>query len=349
LTVAAFMDLALYHPEFGYYASQHQRSGRAGDFYTSVDVGSIFGELLAVQFARMATVLPGEFSLVEAAAGNGRLMRDVLDALGRETPELYARTRVHLVERSPEARAAQPEVLQEHRDTIASTSADLPDSFAGVLFANELLDALPVHVLVMREDGPREVFVDVEGDALVEREAPPARQELVRELELGPPLTPGMRVEVNLSARQWIAEAARRLDHGFLLLIDYGDTAEALRAPFRREGTLRAFRGHHVSGRWIESPGEQDLTSHVDFTALGRWARDSGLKALGRTDQTRFLIALGAMERLERDQERLPPAEALRRRLAMKTLIVPGGMGSTHWAAVWQKGEWGQTPVLRFP
>src|SRR3954471_3009310 len=115
ISFAEFMDLSLYHPEFGYYAGATQRSGRAGDFFTSVDVGSVFGELLAKQFSEMWRLLnaiddrhsPAEFDLVEAGAGNGRLSRDVLDALCRTDDELYARVRVSLVERSPTARAAQ--------------------------------------------------------------------------------------------------------------------------------------------------------------------------------------------------------------------------------------------------
>lgn len=345
MTVAAFMELALYHPEYGYYSGRQQRSGRGGDFYTSVDVGPLFGELLAVQIARMASVLSGEFSLVEAAAGNGRLTRDVLDALAQDAPDVYARAKVHLVERSSEARRAQRGTLGPHADRLGASGPDLPASFGGVLFANELLDALPVHVIAMREEGPREVFVDVRGDALVEREGPLSSTDLLHEFEAGPPPGVGMRAEVSLAVREWIREAARRLTHGFILLIDYGDTAVALRSPLRPEGTLRAYREHRVTGRWIESPAEQDLTTHVDFSALERWASNAGLELLTRMDQTRFLIELGAIERLQAVEAKLAPVEALRKRLALKTLLVPGGLGSTHSVLVF--GKRGQAPFLR--
>jgi SAM-dependent MidA family methyltransferase len=340
------MELALYHPEYGYYASRQQRSGRSGDFYTSVDVGPLFGELLAVQFARMASVVPGEFSLVEAAAGNGRLTRDVLDGLERDAPDVYARTQVHLVERSAEARGAQRETLGPHAGKLVGSSPGLASPFSGVLFANELLDALPVHVIVMREDGPGEIFVDAVGDALIEREGPVSSPGLLKEFEAGPPLGIGMRAEVNLAAREWIEEAARRLTRGYMVLVDYGDTAAALRSPVRPEGTLRAFRGHHVSGNWMASAGDQDLTTHVDFTALERWAGGAGLELLERTDQTRFLIGLGAIERLQAAEATRSPVEALRRRLALKTLLVPGGMGSTHQVLMF--GKRGQPPLPRF-
>src|SRR3954467_670021 len=148
------MDLALYHPETGYYARAAQRSGRSGDFFTSVDVGPVFGELLEVQFAEMAAVLTTDnarggahaqkssglnpVDLVEAAAGNGRLSADVLRAARRRDPSFYERIRLHLVEASPAARAGQHDVLGTMAERLVSSSAELPASFEGILFANEL-------------------------------------------------------------------------------------------------------------------------------------------------------------------------------------------------------------------
>src|SRR5882672_4497562 len=173
LTVAAFMDLALYDAELGYYARAAQRSGRAGDFFTSVDVGPLFGELLEVQLAEMfrltaetakqpeqnvgpAISAPSavpSFDLVEAGAGNGRLSADILRAAKRRDPAFYESIRLHLVEASAAARRAQAGTLGDVAERLASSSGSLPDSFEGVLIANELLDALPVHQVVMREDG----------------------------------------------------------------------------------------------------------------------------------------------------------------------------------------------------
>jgi SAM-dependent MidA family methyltransferase len=168
ITVAAFMDLALYDPEIGYYARAARRSGRAGDFFTSVDVGPLFGELLEIQIAEMADLLtadPGlptaDFDLVEAAAGNARLSADILQASRRRDSAFYNRIRLHLVETSADARAAGRATLGEVADRLVSSSDSLPPTFTGVLFANELLDALPVHQVVMRPEGLREIYVDV--------------------------------------------------------------------------------------------------------------------------------------------------------------------------------------------
>ena len=155
VTVATFMELALYDPEFGYYARAARRSGRAGDFFTSVDVGPLFGELLEVQIAELFQISDFRFQieLVEAGASDGRLAADILRAAKRRDPALYDALRLHLVEASPSARAAQPLTLDDVADRLVSSSAELPESFEGVLIANELLDAFPVHQVVMREEG----------------------------------------------------------------------------------------------------------------------------------------------------------------------------------------------------
>lgn len=336
------MDLALYEPELGYYASSPQRSGRAGDFYTSVDVGPIFGELIAVQIAemvRLSGALADRVDLVEVAAGNGRLARDVLDALAREWPEEYRRVRLHLVDRSAVARLAQAEMLEPHRARVASSGAEMPGRIVGIVYANELLDALPVHVIVSRPDGLREVFVDTDGTRLFEIEAAPSTPALQEYLDwIGVTLEPGSRAEINLAAVQWIRDVARRLDRGFLLLLDYGHHASRLYDATHRDGTLRAFSAHTVGGRWLDAPGQQDLTSHVDFTGVSRAAESAGVDVLGIVDQTKFLLGLGVLERIEDACRGVPEAVAVRRRLAARTLLVPGGMGSTHHALVFAKG-----------
>lgn len=349
MTVAEFMELALYHPEAGYYARAARRSGREGDFFTSVDAGPVFGELLAVQLAEMWRVLdrPRDgFDLVEVGAGDGRLSRDVLDGLAASEPQVREAVRLHLVERSPAARADQVRTLGPHAAALAGSREELPDRVSGVIFANELLDALPVHLAVMREDGLREVFVDAEGDRLVERESAPSTPRLQAHLEwVGARLEPGWRAEINLAAVEWIAAAARALARGFLLILDYGHEAAELYSPNHAAGTLRAVRAHTFAGasldgpsgaRWLEEPGERDITSHVDLTAVQRTAGQHGLETLGVLDQTYFLLGLGAADLLAGW-----PGEALahvRRRMALKTLIMPGGPGSTHKVLIFGKG-----------
>jgi SAM-dependent MidA family methyltransferase len=341
ITVAEYMELALYHPEAGYYARAARRSGRHGDFFTSVDVGPVFGELLSVQVAEMWHLL-GEprdgFDLVEAGAGDGRLSRDILDHLAESEPGCYKASTLHLVERSPAARADQVRILGPHAATLASSGEELPDAVSGVILANELLDALPVHVIVVREDGLREVFVDAEGDHLVEREhalsTPCLRAGIAW---IGARLQPGWRAEINLAALEWIGAAAGALSRGFLLILDYGHEAVELYSSAHPAGSLRAFKGHTFAGAaldgdrdatWLQEPGDRDITSDVDLTAVRSAAEQHGLETLCVLDQSYFLLGLGAADLLARSSG--TGLTDVRRRMALKTLVLPGGLGSTH-------------------
>jgi len=352
VTVAEFVGQALYHETLGYYSAKQQRSGGAGDFFTSVDLGPVFGALLAAQLAVMWDRLdrPDPFDLVEAAAGNGRLARDILSYASVRHPDVYRAVRLHLVERSARARNGQREVLGTHASRLASASDALPDRVCGVVYANELLDALPPHLVVMREDGLREVYVD-EVRAPAAREGGPARLRTIEGrvstpriseyLErVGARLEPGWYAEVNLSAVDWVLDAANRLERGFLLLVDYGHDAATLYSATHAAGTLTTFRRHASEARdsspgWLMEPGERDITSHVDLTGIALAAADAGLHHAGTVDQTYFLLALGLTEHMF-EEGGTDPAE-IRRRLALKTLLLPGGLGSTHKVMIFGK------------
>ncbi len=310
ITVAEFIDQALYNDPLGYYSSEHQRSGREGDFFTSVDLGPVFGELLATQFAEMSDLIDGgrssrgrPFDLVEAAAGNGRLARDILAWAAVHRQDFYHAVQLHLVDRSPRARARQLEQLGVHAPRLASSSSELPDRIRGVVYANELLDALPPHLVVMREGGLRELYVDraagnqrgedVAAAAAPLRtvEGPPSSPGIAAYLErVGARLEPGWFAEVNLAAADWVCKAAGRLERGFLVLVDYGHEAARLYSASHAGGTLASYRRHASESRedgpgWLLEPGERDITSHVDLTGVVLAARDAGMTWLGTVDR----------------------------------------------------------------
>jgi SAM-dependent MidA family methyltransferase len=282
------------------------------------------------------------FDLVEAAAGNGRLSADILRAIRRLDLPLYNRLRLHLVEVSAEARASQRETLGDVADKLVGSVTDLPDAFEGVLIANELLDALPVHQVVMRPGGLREVYVDARrletGDwRLTTTEgalSTPALAEYLARLKVV--LEPGWRVEINLRAADWMRVAARRLKRGFVVVVDYGHPARELYSASHSGGTLTTFAAHTAAGAdrpagappWLEDPGDRDITAHVDFTSVEAAAASEGLTTLGLLDQTYFLLGLAA------DFD----AADLKRRLALKTLLLPGGLGSSHKVLILGKG-----------
>ena len=352
------MDLALYHPELGYYATASQRSGRAGDFFTSVDVGSLFGRLLAIQIAEMFDLLSrspsSSFDLVEAGAGNGRLAADVLDAMRNENPGAYQAVRLQLVEASAAARQRHVQTLGDSSTKLSASIETLPEAFEGVLYANELLDALPVHQVIMRTDGLREVYVEAAEGGLTTREGAPSTPAIEEYLaRLGVTLEPGWRVEINLAAVDWIRHAARRLRRGFIILIDYGHPAEELYSVTHAGGTLTSFTRHTMSGpsdgtptpAWLVDPGERDITAHVDFTTVRRTAEAEGMTTLGFLDQTYFLLGLcrdllsetnliNAANHLDRPVNPIAPMNPL----ALKTLLMPGGLGSTMKVLILGKG-----------
>jgi len=355
------MDLALYDSEVGYYAGAARRSGRAGDFFTSVDVGPLFGELLEIQLEDIWNKRD-TFDLVEAGAGNGRLSADILRAARRRHPAFYESLRLHLVEASPLARAAQRDVLGDLADRLESSGPQLPENFTGVLLANELIDALPVHQVVMREDGLREVYVAADRGTLVTVEGAPSTPALGDYLaRAGATLEPGWVAEINLAAIDWLSTAAARLERGVVILIDYGHEARDLYSASHAQGTLTSFKSHvesrdarlkprapvrHVDGvsdgargfsraaAWLDDPGERDLTAHVDFTTLRLVAERADLTVIALVDQTYFL--LGLVEGLTLDE---------RQRRALKTLVMPGGLGSTHKVLILGKGV--GRPTLR--
>ncbi len=350
LPFASYAELALYHPTLGYYAHAAQRSGRAGDFHTSVDLGPLFGELLASQFAEMWRLVTAgapshnTFDLVEAAAGSGRLARDILDAAAASDPAFYDAVRVRLVERSAAARDAQTTTLGPHAAKLVASDPDLAGEATGVIFANELLDAFPPHIVVMTDDGLREVYIDLAnpGAQLVERLGPLSSPEVEAHIDRWEiRLAPGWRAEISPTAVTWVRRAADTLVKGFLLLIDYGHEAEELYSAAHAAGTLTTYRRHRVDvspdpaiPAWLADPGERDITTHVDLTAVRRTAERAGLQTIGVLDQTYFLLGLGAAANVTAGVDGVA---GLKRRLALKSLLMPGGLGSTHKVLVFGK------------
>jgi SAM-dependent MidA family methyltransferase len=265
--------------------------------------------------------------LVEVAAGDGRLTRDILDAAASHHPGLYAHLDVTPVERSAAARARHPAILAAHGARYAGSRTDVPSAVTGVILANELLDAMPVHVVLGAASGPREIYVGERDGELIEIEGPlstPAVAEYLERERVD--LRPGARVEIGVRATDWIREAADALDAGFLLLFDYGLPAAELYSDARPAGTLTTFR-RHTSGidSYLRRPGESDITSHVNLTAIARAAASAGLVPMGMTDQTYFLLQLGIAGRVPQGDD----AASIATRLCAKTLLMPGGLGST--------------------
>jgi len=350
ITFADYMEACLYHPEYGYYSSAKRT--RFADYYTSVDVHPIFGRLLARQLEQMWRILdrPSQFFVVESGAGIGRLAKHILDFAGAKLPEFYAALRYLAVERSAVRRAVHESTLAAHfAGGRAESSATLPAQISGgCMLSNELFDAMPVHRVVQQDGKLREITADHSGELFADRVSEilsPGIAEYFARQEIT--LQEGQHAEANLAACKWISDAALSLKRGYVLTVDYGYPARQLYNPHRMNGTLLAYRDHKVSEYYYDAPGEQDLTAHVNFTALELWGKDVGLEPLGLVPQSRFLVSLGrGNEFADLYDAEQTETERLRAQLQLSSLIHPEGMGETFQVFIQQKGITSPTPLI---
>jgi len=342
ISFAEFMRECLYHPAHGYYSRANAR--RFGDYYTSVDVHPIFGGLLARQFAEMWELLgsPRPFVVAESGAGVGRLAGHILNFSARALPEFYAAVEYVAVERSNARRAEHAARLADHVAAGRVSSADeIPREIpAGCIFSNELLDALPAHRVVVENGALREIYVGFESTRFTEVPGEPSMPALERYFqEQGITLAEGQQAEVCFEACDWIESAGRALERGFVLTVDYGHEAIALYDEHHNRGTLLAYRDHTVSENLLDAPGEQDLTSHVNFTAVDLWGRRARLLRTGLVTQSQFLVALGrGNEFADLYEPGQTEMEKLRARLLLKNLIHPEGLGEKFQVLIQHKG-----------
>ncbi len=334
ITFARFMELALYDPDGGYYRSEAARPGRDGDFLTAPEAHPIFGAVLsrAVADAWDRLGRPDPFVLREYGAGTGTLALAILAGVGRERPDLASVIRYDPidVERRRLATIALRLGDAGWRDVLVE-SGPSGEPVTGIGLGNEVLDALPTHRVVARDGRLREVLVGIGDGTFVDVEADPSTPALADRLTAdGVTLEEGQRAEICLAVDGWVADAAAGLRRGVLLLIDYGYPAADLYDPLRRrEGTLRAYLRHRVHDDPYLHVGRQDLTAHVDVTAVERAASAAGLAHLGTTTQAEFLVGLGTEGLLAAIQA--DPATTMEAYLAVRSALIrlldPAAMG----------------------
>lgn len=299
ISFARFMERALYEPGLGYYATSRERTTRSGDFLTAPELHPIFAQTIARQVEEMRGHLgnPPAFVVREYGAGRGTLSHGL-----------------------PAGISYEPIEFDKPR----------PDrTITGVVLANEFLDALPVHRVVGRDGGLRELRVGRSEGRLIEVEAEPSDARLAEWFERRRiRLAEGQRAEVNLAMLDWLEEVGRDLERGYVLIFDYGLSASVLYGPERAAGTVRAFRGQHVSSDVLGAVGHQDITAHVDLDALEDGARQAGLELIQRTHQAQFLLANGLDEVYRALRDAAADWEsALSLRAAVARLLDPRGMG----------------------
>ncbi len=341
-----WMDTALYDEHEGFYCRRGlERQGRAGDYRTSPERSALFAATFAGYFAALFHELgePSIFTIYEAGAGEGRFARGVLSTLRRDCPKVFSKVRYVIDERSADAREKAREHLAmfSNRIKFCRLSELSAPSIEGVIFSNELLDAFPVHLIVMHGGSLNELCVglsDAGNFQWVERE--PTTPHLAAHFkDLNVTLAEGQIAEVNLAASEWIMHAASVVRRGFVITVDYGaESAELYSAPHRHHGTLRAFRRHHFAADVLDAPGTQDLTTTINWSQIKREGERAGLRTVTLARQDEFLLRAGLLNQLERmSAEASGEAERAVLRLDAREMILPGGMSESFQVHVQKK------------
>lgn len=329
-----FMEMALYFPGLGYYTSEGNKIGAIGDFYTSPYISSLFGQMIAKQLEEMWVIMDKpDFTIVEQGAGTGLLCLDILNHL-KHNPEFYDKLHYCIIEKSEMMRQQQKKILAEK--VSWHNSLQTIKEFTGCFLSNELLDNFSVHQVVM-EDELMEVFVDYEKDFKEVKK--PAGNQLTDYLTKFKIVLPyGYKTEINLQVIPWINDIAKYLKKGFVMTIDYGYPAAEFYSPQRKAGTIICYHQHTINETPFKNIGSQDITAHVNFSALHKWGLQNKLQLCGFTNQAYFLQGLGLtdhinkMEKAGQHQE-LTNAQKM---LLIRSLLMD--MGTKLKVLVQQKG-----------
>lgn len=344
ISFARFMELALYQPEHGYYASGRAQIGRAGDFFSNVSVGSIFGKLLAAQFAEVWEKLgrPRPFTIVEQGAHDGQFAADVLSAW--EGAECSDAVNYVIVEPFTAWRERQQEKLANFAEKICwADSMDEVTSFTGIHFSNELFDALPVHLVASRDGDWKELVVASHGDEFTFGERACAPRGGLR-----PPIPAATnrsyRTEIHLPAAKLMRSIAAKLSRGVILTIDYGFTREEFYSPQRATGTLQVRARHTKLSSPFEQIGLADISAHLDWTSLIEAAESAGAHLLGLTDQHHFLTGILGALTPPVQLGKLSPGD----KRGLQTLLHPEMLGRTFQVLALAQNFAGQLSGFRF-
>jgi SAM-dependent MidA family methyltransferase len=362
ITFETFMEMALYEPGLGYYASD-KKIGKAGDFYTSPHLHSVFGAMIGKQIEEMWETMgkPTDFYVMEFGAGEGYMCKDILDYL--KNKEVFSSLTYLMVERNPFMQYKQKKLLEIFLDKVKWVSSLKGlSNIKGCILSNELLDAFPVHLIEM-DDELKEVYVTVDnkntpsspplskggqgefsGKDIKEIKGNPSTDALADYIgEFSIDLPKGYRTEINLRIKDWLRSVNEVLSEGFILTIDYGYPVWNYYSEDRNRGTLLCYHGHQVNENPYVNIGEQDITAHVNFSSVKKWGEELGLETLGFCQQGTFLVSLGIDEIINELYGN--STDYLFEIAKIKRLILPGTIGETHKVMIQYKGQ--KKPNLR--
>jgi SAM-dependent MidA family methyltransferase len=334
-----FMEMALYEPGLGYYATDNIEIGRAGDFYTSQHVHPAFGAMIAIQLEEMWETMgrPPDFYAIEPGAGAGLMCLDILQYL--QDKEFYPALTYLLVETNPSVQLKQKNVLKKYEDKVRWASSLMAvGNRKGCILSNELLDAFPVHLVEMNEE-IKEIYITFSDESSFSEIRMPLSTTALTDYfdEFSVQLPEGYRTEINLRIKDWLQSASEILSEGFILTIDYGYPSREYYSEERNRGTLLCYYRHQVHEDPYANIGHQDITAHVNFSSVKKWGEFFGFRTLGFCRQGTYLISLGIDGVIRKLFANSP--DYLFEVARIKRLIFPGTLGETHKVMVQYKGK----------
>lgn len=343
ITFYEWMQSALYDPTDGYYFRPDRlRQGRAGDYRTAPESSPLFAATFARYFAKLFHELgsPRQWTICEVGAGRGDFAFGILNSLQRCYPNVFHATTYSIDEVSNDARSKAFARLSQFSEKIMWQSLDeIKDLLdPGIIFSNELIDAFPIHRVTFRKGKLRELCVGLRNDEFVWVDCDPdaSVSNYCRRSKIT--LNEDQIVEINLSAEDFISRAGSSLKQGFVITVDYGaERDELLSASHRREGTLRAFQRHELIDDVLSHPGEQDLTTTIDWTQISEAGESVGLETVRHERLDQFLLHEGLLEELQMLTSELPESEALRLRTSAREMIMPTGLAASFQVLIQRK------------
>lgn len=339
ISFKSFVELALYHPHFGYYSSAKAKIGKEGDFYTSPSVHSSFGEVISNLIVKAYKTLNNEeFTVVEFGAGKGYLALDILNALKKNHFEIYKNIKYKIIEISTENISSGKKLLKNHSSKVKwrkEIDEVIKTPVKGIILSNEFVDAFPFHRIKMIDGKPMEIYVDIKDENFTETYIETKNVEFLNyKNNYADNLQEGQEIEINLLVRKWLDNVNMLLNKGFLLTIDYGYLADELYSPSRMKGTFKCFHKHNLSTNPFENIGYQDITYDVNFSDLIEYGKKIGLKKVKYISQGQFLVDWGILKILKNYSDPSNDKD----RMAIKNLIMPELMGSKFKFLIQGKG-----------
>lgn len=336
ITYADFIETALYHPEQGYYMKGEEKIGRAGDFYTTSNISGLYGTMIAKWYSQIVLKYGLPAVVCEIGAGTGAFAQSFINEWNKtmSIPLMYT-----LVEASPYHRKLQQERIELNQHIRQLESLDKVKPYEGLLFSNELFDALPVHLIQKKNHKLYEVMITVEESQITEKLVLLQDERILNFLHTeGLELNEGQRMEIPISMVSLIHSLSNVLVKGIVLTVDYGYTNEEWMDPAHKNGSLRGYRKHKMMEDVLKDPGNMDITSHVHFDALIKIGENAGFSYIEKLRQDEFFLAIGILKELQENYDHNPFSELSKRNRAIRSLIMPSGISPSFQVILQHKG-----------